>query len=164
MVSCVYAYRCIRLLCACAPTGNTCLTLLLAGHGNSIFISFRPLDLAAPNRSVFIRWTAARLTEFMTEGMDFVEVPWDCNLLIRLFFFNQFPAFLGFTICFPLILYLFQGRSIRNKSWEHLHINNSHVGDITISRVTEMRKVLLICSWRADQWVTFSAPTHRQLR
>lgn len=69
------------------------------------------------------------------------------NLLIRDYVY-QLPIFLGFFIHIGPIFYLFQGRFFRNKSWEHFHINNSHVGDVAVSCITKMRKVLLV--WSAN--------------
>lgn len=138
---------------------------LLTGLGDSSLTSFELLNLAAPNRFVFSRWTAANLTEMWQKTMtrDFVESPWVHNLLIS-DYFCQLPLFSRFTIHFAPILYLFQGRSIGNKTWEHLHINNSHVGDMAVPCVTEMRKPLLMSKWRGDHWMKFSAITHKQLR
>lgn len=98
-----------------------------------------------------------------TVTRDFVESPLVHNLLIS-DYFCQPPLFSRFTIHFAPILYLFQGRSIGNKTWEHFHINNSHVGDVAVPCVTEMRKLLLMSKWRGDWWMKFSALTHNQLR
>lgn len=46
---------------------------------------------------------------------DFAEFPRSSNLLTKDRFY-QLPMFSGFTIHFAPILYLFQGRSYRNKT------------------------------------------------
>lgn len=101
-------------------------------------------DLSLTHKQLQI-WSPDYVRDGYAQGL--CSSPMGSDLLIRDCIY-QLPMFLGFIIHIGPIFYLFQGRFFRNKSWEHFHINNSHVGDVAVSCVTKMREVLLV--WSAN--------------
>lgn len=151
MLICICTYS--VPVCPLGIDAQPCCRLDLRIWSCSSLISAEQLDLATPNRFVFSRcYSYKSETEYVTEcySPGLCRIPWSSNLLTRDYFY-QLPLFLGFTIHCAPILYLFQGRPYRNKTREHLHVNNSHVGHIAVSCVTKMRKVLLVWSANGEE-------------